>query len=187
MLIQTTPHPLKDLPAISNLGKTYHSDVGMQLARIFVRFEMRATIITSLMSNLHNGKIRDMYQEELSKSSSCGKLPYSESYYFMTERKRLHSSFFLLLYRLALKSGLDHIYCIAAAYAWYLVLAPEEPLAIDRMANLVNQVQSGSGKMHIAACRGCSGNFLLCNTNEKREYASTFHCTACEKKRLRAA
>lgn len=186
-LIHSTPAKLSSLPAVSDLAKRYHSEAAYPLAEHLVRFGMRATIISTLLPNLHTAKIREMYKRLLSESSSCGKLPSSFTWYFVSERRRAHSSFFLLLYRLAQRSGLAHIHSIIAAYGWYVTLAPEEPMAIDRLGILVNTVQSGSGMMYVAACRSCTANYLLCNTDDKQEFAQYFHCSACQKKQPHAA
>ena len=148
---------------------------------------MRATIITTLLPNLHAAKIRGLYKRILSESSSCGKLPSSFTWYFSTERRRTHSSLYLLLYRLSLKAGLAHIHSVIAAYSWYLAIAPEDPMAIDRLGILVNTVQTGSGLMYVASCRGCTANYLLCNTEDKQEFAHNFHCEQCRRKQPRAA
>ncbi|WP_423710035.1 FlhC family transcriptional regulator [Undibacterium sp. WLX3042] len=103
------------------------------------------------------------------------------------ERRRTHSSFYLLLYRLAQRSGLEHIHSIIAAYSWYLALAPEDPMSINRLAILVATAQSGSGTVYVSACRSCTANYLLCNTDEKKEFAHSFHCEPCRKKRQLAA
>lgn len=186
-LIHSSPAKLISMPTTSDLAKRYHSEAAYPLAEHLVRYGMRATIITTFLPNLHPAKVREMYKRLLSESSSCGKLPSSFSWYFLTERRRSHCSFFLLLYRLAQKSGLPHIHSLIAAYGWYLVFAPEDPIAIDRLGILVNAVQSGSGTVYAAACRGCTSNYLLCNTEDKQEFAQQFHCMACVKKKLQPA
>ena len=182
-LIQSTPEKLSELPAVSELGKRYHSETAYPLAEQLVKFRMRATIITTLIPNLHEAKVRDMYQRILSDSSSCGKLPDSLPWYVNTERRRTHSSFFMLLYRLAYRAGLPNIHSIIAAYSWYLTIAPSDPIPIDRLGKLAIVVQSGSGSMFVAACRSCTANYLLCNTEDKQEFGTTFHCEPCRRKK----
>ena len=186
-LIQSTPVKLSELPSISEIGKRYHSETAYPLAEHLVRFRMRATIITTLIPNLHEAKVRDMYKRILSDSSSCGKLPVSLQWYINTERRRTHSSLFMLLYRMAYRAGLPNIHSIIAAYSWYLSIAPSDPLPIDRLGNLAITVQSGSGLMFVAACRSCTANYLLCNSEDKQEFAQTFHCEPCRRRKLIAA
>ncbi|MEB0118729.1 FlhC family transcriptional regulator [Undibacterium sp. RTI2.2] len=92
-----------------------------------------------------------------------------------------------MLYRLAYDAGLPHIHSIIASYSWYTMLAGADPLPIDRMGVLVNGVQSGSGMMYVAACRKCKGNYLLSNTDEKKEFSHDYHCEACKRRSPLAA
>lgn len=180
-LIHSTPMNLLSLNATSELGKRYHSEEFYPLAEHLVRYNMRATIITVFIPNLHKQKIREMYQRIVKLSSSCGKLPKSNGWFFATERRRAHSSLYILLYRLAMKSGLQHIQSMIASYSWYMMLCPEDPIAIDRLGLLINNVQSGSGTVYVASCRSCTSNYLLSNSEEKPEFAHSFRCEKCRK------
>ena len=167
-------------------GHPLASYTGYPLAEHLIRFNMRATIVSTLIPNLHTAKIRDMYKRLLGTSSSCGKLPESNAWFFLVERRRTHSSFFLLLYRLAARAGLAHLHSLIAAYGWYLTFT-HDPLPIDRLGTLVNTVQSGSGIVYTANCRSCAGSYLLCNADDRKEWSHTFHCEVCRKKRNAAA
>ncbi|MEB0032969.1 hypothetical protein QN372_19660 [Undibacterium sp. RTI2.1] len=81
-LIRSSPLALDQLPKLSALGTTYRSETVYPLAEHLVRFKMRSTIITTLIPNLHNAKMREMYHRILGTSSSCGKLPSATGWYF---------------------------------------------------------------------------------------------------------
>lgn len=186
-LIQTSPLPLSSMPNTSNIGHRYHNEVSYPLAEHLVRFQMRATIISSFLPEMHEAKLRDMYQRINHESSVCGKLPSSVNWHFESETRRSNSSFFILLYRFALVGGNDHIHSIIAAYSWYRDLIKVDPMSLNRLGILANTLQSGGGDVFVGACRTCRSNYLLCNTDDKREFSNNFHCVSCAKKIKQAA
>lgn len=183
-LIKSTPINLLSLDQKSDIAKRYNSEHAYPYAEKLVEFGMRATIIHSLLPNMHPAKIRDLYMRTLNISSSCGKLPTSATWYFGSETRRTHSSFIVLLYRLAYRAGLQHIPAIIAAYSWYKTMVSENLLPIDRTGFLINSAQSGSGTVYVAACRDCKANYLLCNTADRNEFSLNYHCPVCAKKNI---
>jgi len=171
---------------------TMHT-LNRELAVIFVKFGMRASIISTVL-NIPLTESRTLYRELTGHPSPSGRTPHSTSYYFAPVMV-LHASLFYLYFKTARRTLADRAAeptaysyqrvidrrALAAAYEAYLDAAGDTALlSIDRAWCLVQEMLTAppgaADAIREANCRPC-GTYILISP----ESASLRHvCPVCQ-------
>jgi hypothetical protein len=184
-LMQHSKYRLHNLPATSSVVQHTHAETAYTLAGELIMQGMRGSVLSPLFPQMRPAKIRELTRRLTGGSTRSGKFPTATDWYFANERRRLHSTFYLWLYRHAVLTGLRHIEAIVAAYSLYQLTLKDDLIDIDRMPKLITTVQSGSGEIYAAPCRICGTGYILSNQAGKNELRSTFRCPVCAAKQGR--
>jgi DNA-directed RNA polymerase subunit RPC12/RpoP len=134
---------------------------------------------------LHAGRTRDMFKRMHGRSSTCGNVSTSLLWVCADSLHRLHTTFFLYLYRSALAMESDGPKAFIAALNAYERTVPDEQrlrnIHTDRLYQLAHRM-SYESLMHVGPCRKCGTDYIMSNLAPKIEILSDFECPMCSGK-----
>jgi DNA-directed RNA polymerase subunit RPC12/RpoP len=177
--------PLRMLPRGNRWGdQRYPLGTKEQYGNALMAHGFRASHAKELLS-LHAGRTRDMFKRMHGRSSTCGNVSTSLSWVCADSLHRLHTTFFLYLYRSALAIESDGPKAFIAALNAYERTVPDEQrlknLHTDRLYQLVHRM-SYESLMHVGPCNKCSTSYIMSNMAPKIEILSDFQCPMCSGK-----
>ena len=147
-------------------------------ARLMMAQGCRASTATNLFS-LNRTKARTAYKEIHGVSSPCGCNPTSLTWYVEQSVHRLQASVYVWLYRSALHNKGNIPQALIAANDIVARMFGKNLLITADRANHLTRSMALDSRLTIAACRGCSTDYVLSNGEEKIELSKDFSCPGC--------
>jgi Flagellar transcriptional activator (FlhC) len=177
--------PLRMLPRGGRWGDhRYPLGTKEQYGNALMAHGFRASHAKELLS-LHAGRTRDMFKRMHGRSSTCGNVSTSLLWVCADNNHRLHTTFFLYLYRSALAVETDGPKAFIAALNAYERTVPDDVrpkhMHTDRLYQLVHRM-SYESLTHVGPCKKCNTNYIMSNMAPKIEIVSDFECPMCSGK-----
>jgi len=177
--------PLRLLPRGNRWGDhRYPLGTKEQYGNALMAHGFRASHAKELLS-LHAGRTRDMFKRMHGRSSTCGNVSTSLLWVCSDSMHRLHTTFFLYLYRSALALENDGPKAFIASLNAYERTIPTEQrlknLHADRLYQLVHRM-SYESLVHVGPCNKCRTSYIMSNMAPKIEILSDFECPMCSGK-----
>jgi hypothetical protein len=150
-----------------------------------ITYGFRAASVTKVLRSPPD-HARKRFKGIHGKASTCGNSPRALSWIIQSAHNRLHSSFFVYLYRNGntafLSSYLPFLAALNVYEKMFETKGMEKYLSADRAFNLL-QMMATDSSLHVAACRRCGTEYLISNSPEKIELVESFECPSCSKVR----
>ncbi|EIM96712.1 hypothetical protein WQE_32861 [Paraburkholderia hospita] len=147
-------------------------------ARLMMAQGCRASTAIDLF-NLNPNKARTTYKEIHGVSSPCGCRPNSLTWYVDNAVHRLQATVYVWLYRNGLANGGNIPQALIAANDISAKMFGKNLLITADRANHLTRSMAMDSRLTIAACRSCSTDYVLSNSEGKIELAKDFSCPGC--------
>lgn len=139
---------------------------------------LRASTASEVFT-LNQSKLRGRFREIHGKSSPCGNLARSLTWFVETAAQRLHATIYIWLYRKAIARGANAAEALIATHDIYTRLFGGTPLiSADRAYNLTSAMAADT-RLTTAPCRSCSTHYVVSNSDMRVEMHQSFTCPAC--------
>ncbi len=176
-LMEHCPVTLKEYSKTITIQQ-YRSEDGYPLVKVLLDIGMRVAVASTLFPNLHAARIRRLYKEIYNKRSPSGQMPTAVEWYFNTERRRVHTTFFQFLLSLTYSNFDEAIPALIYAYRAYEEIAIDPILEIDRTPLLMNLNTNANRLVNLKTCPHCGTVYLTCATDSKFEHGK-YYCIGC--------
>ncbi|MEM5370960.1 hypothetical protein V4C53_33675 [Paraburkholderia azotifigens] len=147
-------------------------------ARLMMAQGCRASTAIDLF-NLNPNKARTTYKDIHGVSSPCGCRANSLPWYVDNAVRRLQATVYVWLYRNGLAAGGNIPQSLISANDITAKMFGKNLMITADRANHLTRSMAMDSRLTIAACRGCSTDYVLSNSEGKIELAKDFSCPGC--------
>ncbi len=172
-------HSQSNAVVVENDMRKVPKEVRLKYAHLMVVLGARGTVIASCL-DLPPEVTRKIYREVTGVSSPSGMNPVDHNYYF-TPVRRIHSSYFMQLYKKALKDY-SEVESLLMAYQIFILTVRETELTFDRAYYLSRFARADWNYITENTCSCCNTKYVV----QQFEALPNYKCPVCNK-RLQAA